>query len=144
MINLNDVIEAIEFENESLKHYYNKETGIIIYVEDEKENKYINREDDQGLEEWEKELYFTLKDFKDNKEKYINLPTVEEIDEEGMMRDFLELNEVKKEKTIELDLRKLKDKIEDRGLLSKWYDYREEEEKEIAKKWCLENNIEYK
>ncbi|MGL5647284.1 MAG: hypothetical protein ACRDDY_05485 [Clostridium sp.] len=143
MINLNDVIEAIEFENESLKHYYNKETGIIIYVEDEKENKYINREDEEGLEEWEKELYFTLKDFKDNKEKYINLPTVEEIDEEGMMREFLELNEVKKEKTIELSLRKLKDKIEDMRLLSKWYDYREEEEKEIAKKWCLENNIEY-
>ena len=33
-VELNDVIEAIEFENELLNHFYNKKTGVIIYKED--------------------------------------------------------------------------------------------------------------
>ena len=32
-VNLSDVIEAIEFENDMLNHYYNKKTGVIIYKE---------------------------------------------------------------------------------------------------------------
>ena len=31
---LNDVIECIEFEGELLTHYYNKNTGVIMYIED--------------------------------------------------------------------------------------------------------------
>ncbi|MGL4876070.1 MAG: hypothetical protein ACRC30_15635 [Clostridium sp.] len=144
MINLEDVIEAIEFENEELKHYYNKETGIIIYVENEYENKYISRENEEGLEEWEKELYLVLKDFKENKEKYISLPTIEEIDEENLMRKFLSLNGVEGEEIKNLDLRKLKEKIEDKGVLVEWYDYREKNEKILAENWCIKNNIEFK
>ena len=40
----------------------------------------------------------------------------------------------------EEDLRKI---IQDKNLLSEWYDYREYREREIAIKWCDENNIEY-
>ena len=29
---LNDVIECIEFEGELLTHYYNKNTGVIMYI----------------------------------------------------------------------------------------------------------------
>ena len=29
-VNLSDLIEAIEFENDMLSHYYNKDTGVII------------------------------------------------------------------------------------------------------------------
>ena len=32
-VDLNDVIEAIEYENESLDYYYNKKTGVVIYKE---------------------------------------------------------------------------------------------------------------
>ncbi|MGL4849807.1 MAG: hypothetical protein ACRC28_12925 [Clostridium sp.] len=144
MINLEDVIEAIEFENDELKHYYNKESGIIIYVENESENKYINRVDEEGLEDWEKELFLVLKDFKENREKYVSLPTGKEIDEEKMMREFLEVNKANKEEFNDLDLRRLKEKIEDMGMLISWYDYREEREKRIAEEWCIKNNIEYK
>lgn len=37
---LQDVIEAIEYENPMFKHYYNKQSGIIIYKEDESSAKY--------------------------------------------------------------------------------------------------------
>ena len=33
-VDLNDVIECIEFEGELLQHYYNKNTGVIMYIED--------------------------------------------------------------------------------------------------------------
>ena len=55
-VNLNDVIEAIEFEGELLNHYYNKETGVIIYVEDESTSKYKAEDikNIENFEEWER------------------------------------------------------------------------------------------
>ena len=48
-INLNDVIEAIEYENDVLNHFYNKNTGIIIYQDNSEESSY-NAEDINNIE----------------------------------------------------------------------------------------------
>ena len=39
--------------------------------------------------------------------------------------------------------RGLRQEIENQDLINDWYDYREEAERNIAIKWCEENNIEY-
>lgn len=151
-VDLNDVIECIEYEGELLTHYYNKKTGIIIYVEDDSTSSY-KAEDVKELhkfEEWERELINTLNDFKVNPQDYIQLPSKEQMDEFSMMIDFcntLENSEVKenllKSSKNKDSFRKLREAIESNGLLNQWYDYREDAEKHIAMKWCKDNNIEF-
>jgi hypothetical protein len=144
-VELKDVIEAIEFENESLNHFYNKKTGIIIYKEDFETTSYkaedINRLNE--LEEWEKELVNNLHDLNEHPEDYIQLPVKDESYELNMMMEFCNsFNDINMtDKTLnEEELKKI---IQDKNLLSEWYDYREYVEKEIAIEWCKENNIEY-
>lgn len=141
-VELNDVIEAIEFEGELLTHFYNKKTGVIMYVEDSSTATYkaedIERIND--FEEWEQELIKSLYDLKENPNNYIQLPDQNQLDEYKMMVEFCKtIDDIE----IKNNLRELKEEIEIKGHLSDWYDYREELEYNIAKNWCEKNNIEY-
>ena len=151
-LKLIDVIEAIEFENDMLNHYYNKKTGIIIYKEDPETSLYSADDIDKicDLEEWEKQLVENLYDLKVNQQDYIKLPGNEEIDEVKLMIDFcssfsdISLNELL---TTHNDhykiLHDVKNIIRDKDLINEWYDYREAVERDIAVEWCRENNIDY-
>lgn len=150
---LKDVIESIELENELLNHFYNKKTGIIIYKEDFSTSAYsaadINRIDE--FEEWEKELILNLQDLKENTQDYIQLPQKDESDELKMMIDFCNsFSDISLEDSLDKDLahekvklQQVKKIIQDKELINEWYDYRDDTEREIAIKWCNDNNIEY-
>ncbi|MGL4760693.1 MAG: hypothetical protein ACRCWG_04470 [Sarcina sp.] len=147
-VNLEDVIESIEFENESLNHYYNKKTGIIIYVEDQESAGYsaddFARIDE--FEDWERELIETLYHFRENPSDYIQLPTKEDMNEEDMMIEFLlSLNDgsVKRKELEHFKARDLIDVIKEKDKLNEWYDFRDDTEEVIAKAWCRKNNIEF-
>ncbi len=141
-VNLKDVIEAIEFEGELLKHFYNKNTGVIMYLEDCSTASYkaedISRLDE--FEPWERELIIALHDLKENPDEYIQLPDETELDEYNMMCRFVESKE---ELEIKSALREMKEEIENKGYLNEWYDYRENMEYTIAKNWCEKNNIKF-
>ena len=89
-VDLRDVIEAIEFEGELLQHYYNKNTGVIMYIEDSSSATY--KADDihnlDNFEEWEKELILSLHDFRENPSDYIQLPSYDDINKYSMMIEF--------------------------------------------------------
>lgn len=149
---LNDVIEAIEFEGELIRHFYNKKTGIIMYLEDENTSNY--KADDinnlENFEEWEQELIIGLYDLKKNFEDYIQLPTIEEINEHKTMIEFcrfLNFEEFKnkdlKDLQKEYSMRKIREYIENNEKLDLWYEYRENFERELAINWCEKNYIEY-
>ena len=148
-IDLNDIIECMEFEGELLTHYYNQNTGVIMYIEDESTASYKAEDINniESFEEWERELIMALNDFKINRDNYIQLPTHEEINEHGMMIEFCNLIEDEEERNKILDkkdnFRALREAIENIGLGNRWYDFREDTERNIAIKWCEENRIEY-
>ncbi len=125
-VNLDDVIEAIEFTNDTTRYYYYKKTGVIIYTND------FDSVDDPEM----------MEDLEDNPEDYIELPDSYEINEGKMMVNFLcdyyDVDEVFGKR-----IRVLKRMIEDKGVLDEWYKYKEEAEKEIAVRWCEDNDIEY-
>ena len=148
-VDLNDVIECIEFEGELLQHYYNKNTGIIMYIEDSSTATY--KADDihnlNNFEDWEKELILSLHDFRENPSDYIQLPSYDDINKHGMMIEFcnniedIELrNKILNNKD---SFRELRQSIENEGFINEWYDYREASEINLAIKWCNDNNIEY-
>ena len=140
-VELNDVIEAIEFENELLNHFYNRKTGIIIYKEDFSTASYtaVDIGKANELEEWERELVINLHDLEENPDDYIQLPVKDEAYELNIMMEFCnsfsDINLPDKNVKVE-DLKKI---IQDKDLLSEWYDYIEYREREIAINWCNEN-----
>ena len=151
-VNLDDVIECIELENESLNHYYNKNTCIIIYRESSETSSYkaedFNKIDE--FEEWERELIESLHDLKTNPQDYIQLPTAREISEFKILEQFcnsfsdISIDNIIKENIDEIKkIQKIKRIIEDKKMLNDWYDFREASERQIAKDWCDQNNIEY-
>ena len=141
-VNLNDVIEAIEFEGDLLSHYYNKKTGLIIYVEDEETTAYKAEDIEtiDSFEEWEQELIRALHDLKENPQDYIQLPDKNETDEYKLMVKFCKTIDGFE---IKNTIRELKDEIENKGYINAWYDYREKAEYNLAKEWCEKNNIKY-
>lgn len=144
-VDLRDVIEAIEFENESLTHYYNKENGIISYLESDDTSEYKLSTDLTTLEDWEREIILSKKDILENPQNYIQLPSIEEIDGVSMMIEFLKENIslIKASEIEEADEKSLRELIDRKGLSSRWYDYREDGEKNLAIAWCKRNRIEY-
>lgn len=151
-VELSDVMEAIEFEGEALTHYYNKKTGVIIYLEDESTANYkaedINNLD--SFEEWERELITALHDLKVNSDNYIQLPSLDDINEYNMLKEFSKV--IKDEKLISLinetnggedQMRKIIEHIRKIGKIEEWYDFREDAEYNLAKEWCNKNNISY-
>ena len=151
-VNISDVIECIEFENENLNHYYNKNTGIIIYKESSETANYsaadYNRINE--FEEWERELIESLYDLENNPDNYIKLPGEEEISELNMMINFcnsfndFSIDEIVNKNTDDIKkVQKIKKLIEEKNMLNDWYDFREQTEKQIAIDWCNKNNIEY-
>ena len=151
-VNLNDLIEAIQFENEMLNHYYNKNTGIIVYKENSDTAAYssedISRVD--TMEEWERELVESLYDLKVNPQDYIKVPGYEEIDEVKLMMDFCNsFSDISLNETLTTNsdyyrkLHEVKNIIRDKNLINEWYDYRDAAERDIAIEWCMKNNINY-
>ncbi len=150
-VNLSDLIEAIEFENDMLSHYYNKDTGVIIYKEDMETASYFAEDIDRvdSMEEWEKELIEGLYDLKKNPENYIKLPDKEELNELKIMINFCSsFSDIELPKLEEFNdegkmLHEVKNIIRNKGLINEWYDYREYSEREIVIEWCKKNNIQY-
>lgn len=151
-VNLSDLIEAIEFENEMMNHYYNKKTGIIIYKENSDTAAYDSEDIHKiaTMEEWERELVENLHDLKENPQDYIKLPGNEEIDELKLMIDFCNsFSDISIRESLTTDndyyrrLDEVKNIILDKDLINDWYDYREEAERDIAVEWCRKNNIDY-
>lgn len=139
---LEDLIEAIEYEGELLKHYYNKKTGVIVYEEDESTSLYKVSDIDhiEDFEEWEQELIYSLCDIKNNPQDYIPLPNINELDEYKLMVEFCNINN--KKELVKDNIREIRRAIEDSELINEWYKFRENKEKEIAINWCKINNIE--
>lgn len=151
-VNLNDVIECIEFENENLNHFYNKKTGIIIYKESSDTSTYsaadYNRIDE--FEDWERELIESLYDLEKNPNDYIKLPGEEEISELNILINFcnsfsdISIDDILNKNIDDTKkIQKIKKIIEDKDMLNDWYEYREQSERQIAIDWCKNNNIEF-
>lgn len=152
-IKLKDIIEAIESREEGLSHYYNKNTGIILYIIDGPESKYkashIDNLDD--FEDWEIEIIKQLYHFNENKKEYIKLPTTHEINEYDLIVEFcnsMEDDELGKKLLSDISgddfLHKFRSLADKYGVLNNWYDFQENFEKELAIKWCISNNINFR
>lgn len=133
MIKLNDVIDGLEFVNDSFEihAYFNPDKNEIFYI-----GEYDTTDDEEEFEEliW----------------KSIALPSKFDIDEYSMMEEFIEtIDDVKLYNQLSIAIsgkgafRRFKDTCINFEIIEDWYKFRDNKYKEIAINWCKENNIEY-
>ena len=132
MLKLDDVIEALEFVNDGQEDaYYNPETNEIFYS---------NIGDYEDLNEDELDELFS---------NSLILPDKHDINEYGMMTDFIETIEDEKlanQLYIVINgqgaFRRFKDTCINYDIIDDWYKFRDKKYKELALKWCQDNEIE--
>ena len=132
-VNLNEVIDALEFTNDEIEYYYNPDTEEIFMS---------NIGDFKDLDENELDELF---------EQSIMLPTRYDINEYEMMEDFVEtIENIKLQNQLYISLngrgafRRFKDTCINFDIIDDWYKFRDERYKDLAINWCKENNIEFK
>ena len=133
MIKLNDVIDGLEFVNDSFETYayFNPDKNEIFYI-----GEYDTTDDGEEFEEliW----------------KSIELPSKFDIDEYSMMEEFIEtIDDVKLYNQLSIAIsgkgafRRFKDTCINFEIIEDWYKFRDKKYIEIAINWCKENNIDY-
>lgn len=127
-VKLEDVLMALEdADNDEIRYYYSVNKEKIVYFSDCLYNEDEYDEDDD----------------------YIDLPDSYHINEYRMMENFVYSLPRGKNQTILYNaiqgrgaFRRFKDKLYEIGMAKTWFDYRDQQYKEIALEWCEENGIE--
>ncbi len=134
-VKLNDVVEALDFVNDETQYFYSIKTEEILMVWDGM----VNGETDPDL----------IEEIEESFDEYIALPGRFEIDEYGVMEEFIDnLPEGRKQDELydairgKGAFRRFKDAVYELGLEQKWYKYRDSAYEKLAIKWCEENGIE--
>lgn len=131
-VKLSEVIDALEFANNEIEYYYNPDTEEIFMS---------NIGDFKDLSEDKLDELF---------EKSIMLPTRYDINEYGMMEDFIEtIENIRLQNRLYISLngsgafRRFKDTCINFDIINDWYKFRDERYRKLAINWCKENNIEF-
>lgn len=127
MIKLDEIIDALEFNNDSYERvaYFNKSENKVMYIND----------------------------FQEIEEDYDNLiliPDKYEIFEYSMLEEFvisIDDSKIKDDLLYSIKgrkaFRRFKDKCIYYNIIDKWYMFRDKKYREIAINWCNENKIEF-
>lgn len=134
-VKLSELVEALDRVNVDEQFYVNFENGKIICVNNMGAY-YIHN------------LEFV--DFDEPFDKFISLPTQYEINEYKIMKNFIhniENEQIRNQLFITIQgsgaFRRFKDSCINYNIIDKWYDYKKQEYFDIAKEWCIHNNIEF-
>lgn len=137
MIDLDEIIEAIESSNNSTQNFLNTRTGEILYRdEDTMSDRELDDVDDLLDKDWE---------------DIIEIPSHYDVNEYGMMQDFAwDLPPGIARDTLKASLkgsgafRRFKDVLYNQGLQNDWYEYRDRQYMEFVKNWARENKLDFK
>jgi len=145
-VKLSDLVEAIEFHSDEARSFIHLKKGEIYLISDEAIR--IAEDDDHDYPDWQKEDVKIAKDYLDNENDYLSLPSQYEVNEHQIMEDFisnLEDEKIAGQLSISLRgkgaFRRFKDNVILLGIDKEWYQFRDERYKEFAVEWCEENEI---
>src|SRR3954451_21430134 len=138
----------MEIQFEDSRSLLNINTGEIVLVTSEDLRAAENEEPFDHLTDWQQENLMVANDVVENFENYIELPTKYEVNEYEIMEDFCQTISDERKQDILLRsikgkgaFRRFKDQIIDFEIEDQWYSHRDVRFKEIAIKWCQDNNV---
>ena len=137
-VELSEVIGALEFTNDDMSYVYDTKTGEILVYSDDCFDAFDDYDDEEEL-----------MDELENGDRYIYLPEQFDINEYGIMKDFIrtvenpnEQNELASAIRGRGAFRRFKNTVNELDLADDWCKYRDQALERIARGWCKENNIE--
>ncbi len=149
-VKLDDIIQGLEAQSFESSAFLDKRTGEVVLIGDEEMNA---AEDDEPIEdfpEWQQELITIAKEIISETGNYTPLPDKFEIDEYHIINDFCMSIEDAKLCNIFCSLirgsgafGRFHDALRKYNMTDDWYKFRDETLKQIAIKWCHDNNIEF-
>ena len=149
-VKLKDIIEEMEIQMEDARSLLNIKTSKIVVVTSEDLEAVEVENPSDHLPEWEQENIVIAIDVMENFENYIELPTKYEVNEYEIMEDFcLTISDQRKQDLLLSTIigkgafGRFKDKIFEFDIEDQWYSYRDERFKQVAIKWCQNNNVNY-
>lgn len=148
-VKLADLIDAIEFHSDELQSFIHLKSGEICLISEGAIS--IAEDEDGSYPEWQKEDIKTAKDYLENSNDYLSLPSQHDANEYQMMEDFasnLEDEKMAGQLLISLRgkgaFRRFKDSVILLGIDNEWYSFRDERYKQFTIEWCKENEINLK
>lgn len=149
-IKLKDMVDELEVQLDDFHSFLNVKTGQIVGVTSEDLQAAEDEEPFEHLVEWQQDDRRTAKDIVENDEDYMEFPTKYEINEYQIIEEFCySISDERKQEALLRAIRgrgafrRFKDTIIEFGIEDQWYVYRNEILKQIAIKWCQENDINY-
>ncbi|USL11123.1 UPF0158 family protein [Bacillus bombysepticus] len=149
-IKIQAIIEELEMQFDESRIFLNVKTGEIISVTLDNLRAAEDEKVFGHLPEWEQEDRKVANDIFGKFENYKELPTKYEVNEYEIIEDFcFNVSDERKQDILLSSIkgkgafRRFKNKIIDFEMEDQWYSYRDERYKQIAIKWCLDNNINF-
>jgi len=140
----------MEFQGLESQSFLNIESGGVVLIADEEIRAAENESEITNQAEWYKEAVDQAKEFLENQNQYIELPSKYDLDEYQIMESFVYSIPIDEQKEEMLNLiqgkgafSRFRQGIERFLLKDKWYRYRDQEMIKIAERWCKENDIEF-
>ena len=147
-INLEDIVNEFELISDDGFSFLNRSTGELFHIST-KDLQYAESEIDisQLKSEWLKEKIVTARELLNSK-SYLKLPSKNEIDEFGLMLNFLRHNPnqniskeiLSLEKEHSVNNWRLINVILNHNIGREWYKYKREAFQKIAIDWCNKNS----
>ncbi len=132
MIKLSEIIEALEDINMESSCYFNKETNKILwYSEYNEENSTYTDVDEENDNIISMFNYFTKNDYTIMQDFIVTIKDISIKDE---------LYRVTSGKGA---FNRFRNVLEQNNIVDDWYKYRDDRYKDIAKEWCIVNNIKF-
>ena len=150
-VELAKIVEGIEVQSDESQACLNLSTGEVIVYTDEELYAARESEDLSDHAEWYREAVERAKEYIENEESYLRLPTKFELNEYRMMEKFIESLPIEEQREELFNsikgkgaFNRFRQGIERFMLIDKWHKYKDEALLEFAKWWCEDNNIKYK
>jgi hypothetical protein len=147
-VSLDDLIDALEEQSDSLLPYLNRETGEVLLISEESRSLgEAGPEEIELLPDWQKEEA-ELAVLIETTDQYLALPDRLEVNEWNIMQEFC--LQVKRDNIRAALLgairgahpfRRFKEQIGNHNLWEEWNRFRRQAFGEIMREWCEENGI---
>ena len=149
-VDLKKIVEGIEFQSDESRSYLKISSGEVVLFTDEE---IAAAESDGDLSvhaEWYRAAVEQAREFINNEDDYIPLPSKFDFHEYRVMEEFILSLPMEEQRDDLLSLIKgkgafarFKHGLERFLLLERWYQYRDQALADLAQGWCRDNGIEF-
>jgi hypothetical protein len=149
-VRITSIVEGMEFQGLESQSYLDLESGEVILIADEEIRAAEYDDEASNQADWFKEAIAQAKEFLENQNRYIALPSKDDLDEYRIMENFVHSIPIEEQRDEMFSLirgkgafSRFRQGTERFMLKEKWYKFRDLEITRFAVEWCQVNDIEY-